>query len=1294
MKGNKEIEGKREGELFKAEPALKKMKGYAMLAAVGWTILLSGLLAWDIVSVHRNTEELAINEARANFNKDQAFRYWGGSHGGVYVPVDENTPPSPYLKHIPERDIMTPSGKKLTLMNPAYMVRQMNELFTKEYGVVGHITSLKLHNPDNVPDDWERKALEAFERGEKEILEFSDIDGAPYIRLMQPMMTKEGCLKCHAYQGYKVGDVRGGVSVSMSISGLLAERNEKILDQCLSHGLIWLMGFIGIFIGYGKTRRYLLELTEAEEKQREAEERATALLNATLESLILIDLEGNVLAINQTGANRLNATQEHLLGKNIFDFMSTEVVESRRKLISEILSTRKGVTFEDHRENRDFHTNLVPVQNGGVHAIAIFAQDITERKLADMAIRESEEKYRRLVENLRKEYFFYSHGTDGVFTYLSPSITNVLGYEHDEFLKHYTEYLTDNPKNEEVVRYTELSFKGEQQPPYEIEIYHKDRSVHVLEVAEIPVLDDEGKVIALEGLAHDITERKNIYRQLKLEKEFTDNAVNAQTDTFFLFDISSGKALRWNSAFRDSSGYSDEEISAMKAPDDWYDAEDLARAGDILGKIIKDGQGKLELSLVTKDGRRIPTEYNASVIRDEKGLPKQVISIGRDITERKKAESKLIESEERLNRGQEVGHVGTWDWNPNTGKLIWSDETYRIHGFAPGEVEPTYELFLEMVHPDDRESLSKAVERALSEKASYNVDCRILRKDGIKRITNATGKVVFDEEGKSAHMLGTFQDITERKRIEETLYFIAQQGWEAGGENFFEALVTYLAETLNVDYSLVGKIIDNEAVRTVALYANGKIEENMEYGLKGTPCEDVVGKEFCCYPENIQELFPKDEMLVPMEAESYVGIPIWDSRGKSMGLIAVLSKKNMREVESVKALLQLVAIRAAYEMERSIIDEELRKSEGMLKEAQKLTHMGHWDLDLGSNKLYWSEEIFRIFEVEKGKYEPSYDAFLDIIHPDDREFVNKTYTESVKVREPYDIAHRLLMKDGTLKYVNEKCRTEYDDNGNPLRSIGTVQDITAAKEAELELGKAKEAAEEASRAKTDFLSRMSHELRTPLNSILGFAQIIQSEVGEMDVKQGMCLDEIISAGWHLTDLVNEVLDVSRIESGKLSLKLGPVDICPIMEECINLVTPLAEGKNIKVSCNLKVCNKETVWGDKTRLKEVFLNLLSNAIKYNIDSGAVIISCKKMDEKSLLISLVDSGKGVSEEDQKLLFMPFSRIKGEDPAIQGTGIGLAISKHLVELMGGEIGVESAPGKGSTFWVKLQITEDAAS
>ncbi|MDT8317270.1 MAG: PAS domain-containing protein [bacterium] len=1168
MKREEEREGKGKGQvdMFNTSDPLKKMRWYALSVGVCWTILLFGLLSWDIYSTLRFTRELAIKEARANFNKDNAFRYWAASHGGVYVPIDENTPPNPYLKHIPERDISTPSGKKLTLMNPAYMVRQMNEFFSKEYGVAGHITSLKLHNPDNIPDDWEKKALKAFEKGKKEVIEFSGIKGKPYIRLMEPMMVVEGCLKCHAYQGYKVGDVRGGVSVSVPLSGLYVWKRKEIVNQSASHGFIWLLGLAGLFVGYGKTRKYLVERISTEDKLREAEDRARALLNATLESLILIDLEGNVLAINSTGASRLNATQEQLIGKNIFSFMSPEMVDSKRKLISEILSTHKSITFEDHRENRDFHTNLVPVQNGGVHAIAIFSQDITERKLADMAIRESEERFRQLAENI-EEVFWLTDWKDNRVVYTSPSFETVWGKKRELLYRDSMEWTESiHPDDRKGVEDAFLNLVASGGFDIEYRIVQPGGSIRWIHDKGFPVKNDEGNVYRVAGIAHDITERKRV-------------------------------------------------------------------------------------------------------------------------------EEKLRQSEERLNRGQEVGHVGTWDWDPNTGKLLWSDETYRIHGFEPGEVEPSYELFLEMVHPDDRETLNKAVGRALVEKANYNIDCRIVRKDGIQRITNATGRVLFDDEGKPEHMLGTFQDITDRKQMEEALYFIAQKGWEASGEDFFETLVAYLANTLGVDYAFVGKMIDNKTVCTVALYANGKIEENIEYELRGTPCENVIGKELCCYPENIKKLFPEDEMLVPMEAEAYIGIPMWDSKGKSIGLIAVVSRRVISEVESAKALLQLVSIRAANEMERCIVDEELRNSEAMLKEAQELTHIGHWDLDFVSNELYWSDEIFSIFEVEKGKFKPSYDAFLDFIHPDDCEFVKGTYTESVKEKKPYDIIHRLLMKDGRVKHVNEKCRTEYDDNGKPLRSIGTVQDVTDIKKTEMELERAKEAAEAASLAKTDFLSRMSHELRTPLNSILGFAQVMQSAEDSISEKQQLCVEEITSAGWHLTDLVNEVLDISRVESGNLSLQVAPVDICLVMEECINLITPLAEERNINIITDLNVCVNQKALGDRTRLKEVFLNLLSNAVKYNIESGEVTISCDKRDDKMLLISIGDSGKGISREDQKLLFVPFSRIKGEDPAIQGTGIGLAISKRLVELMDGEIGVETARGKGSTFWVKLQIAEDGA-
>lgn len=225
---------------------------YAWILASVWTIVAALLLYWNFQTIQKHTHHLAIGEARANFNKDQAFRFWATRHGGVYVPITDHTPANSYLDHIPERDIETPSGKKLTLMNPAYMVRQLNEDYGELFGVYGHITSLNLHRPDNAPDMWEREALLEFERGEKEVSEITTIDGAPYLRLMRPMHTKKGCLKCHGYQGYEVGEIRGGVSVSVPMQKYLDEAQTQKTSAVRSFCGVWGLGLIGL---YGLTRR-------------------------------------------------------------------------------------------------------------------------------------------------------------------------------------------------------------------------------------------------------------------------------------------------------------------------------------------------------------------------------------------------------------------------------------------------------------------------------------------------------------------------------------------------------------------------------------------------------------------------------------------------------------------------------------------------------------------------------------------------------------------------------------------------------------------------------------------------------------------------------------------------------------------------------------------------------------------------------------------------------------------------------------------------------------------------------
>ncbi|RJP83426.1 MAG: DUF3365 domain-containing protein [Desulfobacteraceae bacterium] len=240
---------------------------YSSVLAVIWTTIISLSLAWNIYQIKQTSKILATEEARSHFNKDQAFRFWATNHGGVYVPIDNRTQPSLYLNNVPERDITTPSGKKLTLMNPAYMLRQMMDEFKELYGVQGRITSLKPFRPQNAPDEWERSALLSFEKGIKEVFEFVDIENEPHLRLIRPMMVKKGCLKCHGYQGYKVGDVRGGVGISISMSPYLTQARSEIRKLSLSHLFIWSIGSIGIYFSF-KRLRYNLEERRRVEKER------------------------------------------------------------------------------------------------------------------------------------------------------------------------------------------------------------------------------------------------------------------------------------------------------------------------------------------------------------------------------------------------------------------------------------------------------------------------------------------------------------------------------------------------------------------------------------------------------------------------------------------------------------------------------------------------------------------------------------------------------------------------------------------------------------------------------------------------------------------------------------------------------------------------------------------------------------------------------------------------------------------------------------------------------------------
>lgn len=525
---------------------------------------------------------------------------------------------------------------------------------------------------------------------------------------------------------------------------------------------------------------------------------------------------------------------------------------------------------------------------------------------------------------------------------------------------------------------------------------------------------------------------------------------------------------------------------------------------------------------------------------------------------RHETERKLRTNEIHLAQAQAIGNMGSWDWDIVSGHLHWSKNTFVIFGLNPDTFAATYEEFLASVHPDDREMVQEAVDKALSGKQSYNIEHRIVLPDGQERFVHEKARVTFDDAAKPIRMTGTVQDITERKGLE---------GEVARAKKMLDQSLEERTQ----------KILNGDA------HISNLLKEGVES--KASAILEMVGDGVVTIDRvGIVESFnPAAEKIFGFTAREVIG-------------------------QNIKMLMP---------------------------EPYQSEHDGYI-------KRYTGSGDPRVIGIG-------------------REVVGQR-----KNGEAFPMA--LVVSEVSLHGEN--------------MFVGTVRDITRHKQYEERIQRSKEMAELATQAKSEFLANMSHELRTPLNAIIGFSDFLMSMSADERGSQGNLeyLQYINSSGLHLLELINDILDLSKIEAGKMEISEDDFDIRALIQTSIELVRQRAEEKHIELIVDIA----EEVRGlhaDERRVRQILLNLLSNATKFTPDKGRVEVRCG-YDDGGLSICVRDTGIGMKPEDIELALEAFGQIDSSlARKYEGTGLGLPLVKELMEAHCGSLQIESEPGQGTS-------------
>ena len=673
------------------------------------------------------------------------------------------------------------------------------------------------------------------------------------------------------------------------------------------------------------------------------------------------------------------------------------------------------------------------------------------------------------------------------------------------------------------------------------------------------------------------------------------------------------------------------------------------------------------------------------------------------VSERQQAEEAARRSESKFRTLLENAQDLISIFSPEGILLYASPSLQHILGYRPDELIGT-NLFDGHLHPDDRPLALQRLARSADDGSYLRSEVRVRHRDGGWRILESISSLLpadFPVVG----VVVNSRDITDRLRNEREVEARARQQAAVAELGrlalrqvelpaFFDRTAAVVTEVLGVDRTGIGELLpgsDRILIRAGAGFPDGVVgHATVENWHAHNPEEHRP----VLIPDMRKVLDYSALPLVGKAAISAASAAIHDGT-RFYGTLAVLSTTPREFTQEEQVFLQTVAdlLSTVVESRRhqAVSREVEARYQRIAANTPGMVYQAIRHPDGTTTVPFVSEGCRQIYGLEPAQIRADANLLNDCIHPEDRPRVMAALAASNAALTPLQWEGRLVLANGEVRWVSVRSRPELLPNGDIYRD-GLVIDVTELKHAQEAMRSAKDEAERANAAKSEFLSRMSHELRTPLNAILGFGQLL--ELDELTPLQSSSVEQILTGGRHLLDLVNEVLDIARIEAGSVQMTLESINVNEALAATLRFVQPMADQHRVRLAHREGSCRLTNVLADRQRLRQVLLNLLSNAIKYNHPQGEVRVICRRQGKDRVRIIVADTGPGLSAADIGRLFTPFQRLKAPERGITGTGIGLAISKGLVEVMGGTIGVHSSLGKGCRFYLDFPVPSAAAS